>query len=203
MLAIKYPAYNKNFRILARCLNDTYFFIKLTCSSSVIGISVFAMLSLLQVKKKNGYTTLNPANGIFGLRHCPCLPTAYIYFSIYQLKLQCFFQKMYLNYPITDWTIPFYLSTKWHSLCATFKFITHTLKLYSTNANFSIGLYTKIYYIFWQNKKQVVSQNPANYPPNYFTLPLPMLPLQILHQSCSEAYLLPGSQVPPYPQRPD
>ena len=28
-------------------------------------------------KKKNGYTILNPANGIFGFRHHPCLPTVY------------------------------------------------------------------------------------------------------------------------------
>ena len=32
-------------------------------------------------KKKNGYTILNPANGIFGLRHYPCLPTAYDYIN--------------------------------------------------------------------------------------------------------------------------
>ena len=29
------------------------------------------------VKKKNGYTILNPANEIFGFGHYPCLPTVY------------------------------------------------------------------------------------------------------------------------------
>jgi hypothetical protein len=32
-----------------------------------------------QTKKKNGYTILNPVNGIFGLGHYPCLPTAQYY----------------------------------------------------------------------------------------------------------------------------
>lgn len=40
---------------------------------------MLAMASLLWVKKKNGFTILNPANGKFGLRHYPHLPTAYEY----------------------------------------------------------------------------------------------------------------------------
>ena len=42
--------------------------------------SAFAAPSFI-VKKKNGYTILNPANGIFGFGHYPRLPTVYDYIT--------------------------------------------------------------------------------------------------------------------------
>jgi hypothetical protein len=44
-------------------------------------------------KKKNGYTILNPVNGIFGLGHYPCLPTAQYYNISTNNKNQVFYPK--------------------------------------------------------------------------------------------------------------
>lgn len=56
---------------------------------------MLAMASLLWVKKKNGFTILNPANGKFGLRHYPRLPTAYEYITTIVDFFQPIFQAIF------------------------------------------------------------------------------------------------------------
>ena len=77
---------------------------------SAIQYLAFATPSFM-VKKKNGYTILNPANGIFGFGHYPRLPTVYNTIGTYPTKLQLLFQKimdMYHligTYPLYDYSL--------------------------------------------------------------------------------------------------
>jgi hypothetical protein len=68
----------------------------ITCSSIDSGLSLATRTPPLWMrgkKKKNGYTILNPVNGIFGLGHYPCLPTAQYYNINITNKNQVFFDE--------------------------------------------------------------------------------------------------------------